>query len=152
MGSSLKQWEILLVEDNPADVRLTQEAFKGLQLNHRLQVASDAVAALKYLNSFRSDQLGTRPDIIILDLNLPGMSGLDLLSVIKSDDSIKTIPVIIMSSSNASSDVTDAYRLNANCYARKPLEIDSFFEVIENISRLWMKTAILPDVPARTTH
>lgn len=147
-----RHWEILLVEDNPADIRLTQEAFKGLRVKHHLQVAEDGMVAMKYLSGIFNGLQGVLPDIILLDLNLPRMSGLEVLAAIKSDENMKSIPVIIMSSSCSESDVSAAYRLNANCYTQKPLEIDRFFDVIENIRRFWMDTAILPDISAGRVH
>lgn len=152
MEESSRQWEILLVEDNLADIRLTQEALKALQVRHRLQVAENGLAALSYLAQVFSGQTGIRPDIILLDLNLPLLGGLDVLAAIKSDDQMKSTPVIIMSSSSSDDDVSAAYQLNANCYTQKPLEIDRFFEVIDNIRRFWMETAILPDLPAGKVH
>ncbi len=152
MEGMLRPWEILLVEDNPADIRLTQEALKGLQLEHRLQVAEDGMAALAYLSSVFSGQSGTRPDIILLDLNLPLLSGLEVLAAIKSSDDMKSIPVIIMSSSASDADVLAAYRLNANCYTKKPMEIDRFFEVMQSIRNFWLETVLLPDFPGGRIH
>lgn len=147
-----RQWEILLIDDNPADIRLTQEALKGLQVRHRLHVAEDGIAALAYLATVLSGEVSARPDIIFLDLNMPRLGGLEVLSAIKSDENLKSIPVIVLSSSGADADVIAAYRLNANCYTQKPLEIDRFFDVMENISRFWMETALLPDLPAGKPH
>ncbi len=127
MEAQSQQWEILLIEDNPADIRLTQEALKELGINHRLEVARDGCSALEYLKLIFSDQTGKLPDLILLDLNLPGMNGLEVLATIKSDEKLKSIPVIIMSSSASDADVCAAYKLNANCYTRKPLEIDQFY-------------------------
>lgn len=143
-----RQWEILLVEDNPADIRLTQEALRELNVQHRLQVAEDGLAALRYLTTVFADQTGVRPDIILLDLNMPRMSGLEFLGVIKSSDQMRCIPVIVLSSSAAEDDVSAAYRLNANCYTQKPLEIDQFLNVMNNIRSFWLETALLPDGPA----
>lgn len=152
MQENGRQWEILLVEDNPADIRLTQEALRELNVHHRLQVAEDGIAAIRYLVQVFADKLGVRPDIILLDLNLPLMSGLEVLEVIKSDDHMKSIPVIVMSSSAAAHDVAEAYRLNANCYTQKPLEIDQYFNVMNNIRRFWMETALLPANAASQVH
>ena len=152
MDEHVRQWNILLVEDNPADIRLTQEALKELQVQHRLQVAEDGIAALKYLTAVFEDHLGSRPDIILLDLNLPRMNGLEVLAVIKASEQMKTIPVIVMSSSAAHEDIARAYRLNANCYTQKPMDIDQFFKVMKNIRSFWLETALLPEGPAGTTH
>ena len=150
LSQQSRRWEILLVEDNPADIRLTQEALKGIELEHRLHVAEDGVAALAYLSGAFYGQSGTRPDIILLDLNLPRLGGLEVLAAIKSSDDMKSIPVIIMSSSASAADVSAAYRLNANCYTKKPMEIDRFFDVMRSIRSFWLETALLPDIPAGT--
>lgn len=139
-------WQILLVEDNPADVCLTQEALKEADIPHHLQVAEDGVVALEYLQ--QTEKSGAiRPDIILLDLNMPRMGGHELLERIKSDDLFKSIPVIILSSSTAAEDISRAYALNANCYTRKPMNIDPFIEVIKGIQEFWFKTVVLPRSP-----
>ncbi len=147
-----RKWEVLLVEDNPADIRLTREAFKDLNIRHNLQVAEDGMAALHYLKNICSGLAGVCPDIILLDLNLPKLGGLEVLAAIKSDANMKSIPVIVMSSSASEADISAAYRLNANSYTQKPLEIDQFFRMIDNIRRFWMETALLPEVPAGKPH
>jgi CheY-like chemotaxis protein len=152
MDDGAREWEILLVEDNPADIRLTQEAFKELSIRHRLQVAEDGGAALSYLEGLTEQPAGRLPDLILLDINLPIMNGLEVLAVIKSNDRTRSIPVIIMSSSSAESDIATAYRLNANCYTRKPLEIDGFFAVMESIRRFWLETALLPGQASTRVH
>lgn len=152
MQEQTRPWEIMLVEDNPADVRLTQEALSELKVSHRLQLAGDGIAALKHLTSAISDGTGNRPDLILLDLNLPLMGGLEVLSVIKSSDCLKSIPVIIMSSSAAKDDVSAAYRLNANGYTQKPLDMEEFIRAMEAICRFWLGTALLPAAPARKLH
>jgi len=143
-------WQILLVEDNPADVCLTQEALKETDIPHHLQVAEDGVLALEYLQQTENTD-AIRPDIILLDLNMPRMGGHELLERIKSDDLLKSIPVIILSSSSASEDISRAYALNANCYTRKPMNIDPFIEVIKGIQEFWFKTAVLPRSPTSST-
>jgi two-component system, chemotaxis family, response regulator Rcp1 len=144
MDGAARRWEILLVEDNPADIRLTREALRELLIQHRLTVAEDGLAALKYLTAESDGDPGSRPDIILLDLNLPRMSGLEFLAVVKSSEQFKSIPVIVMSSSAAPEDVAAAYRLNANSYTQKPLEIDQFISVLQTIRRFWLETALLP--------
>jgi CheY-like chemotaxis protein len=144
MHEAARQWEILLVEDNLADIRLTREALGELQIQHRLTVAEDGLAALRYLTAEPVDEPVSRPDIILLDLNLPRMNGLEFLAVVKSSDRFKTIPVIVMSSSGAAEDVAAAYQLNANSYTQKPLEIDQFISVMQTIRRFWLETALLP--------
>lgn len=151
-GDLTRNWQILLVEDNEADVRLTQEALKELQINHRLHVAADGLAAVDYLTDMLDNAALSRPDIIILDLNLPRMNGLEVLAVIKSNNAFKAIPVIVMSSSTSDTDVSSAYSLNANCYTKKPLEIDQFIAVMESIRRFWFETVVLPDCPAGKFH
>lgn len=137
-------WEILLVEDNPADVCLTQEALKEANVTHNLAVAEDGVVALEYLRQEGENAGAVRPDIILMDLNMPRMNGHELLAKIKSDDSLKSIPVIVLSSSAAVNDISRAYDLNANCYTRKPMDIDPFINVIKGIQEFWLKTAVLP--------
>lgn len=151
-GDGARQWQILLVEDNPADVRLTQEALRELQIKHRLQVAEDGLSAVSYLSNMIENAALIRPDIIILDLNLPRMNGLEVLAIIKSNDALKSIPVIVMSSSTSDKDVSAAYSLNANCYTKKPLEIDQFINVMESIRRFWFETVVLPYCPAGKFH
>ncbi len=137
-------WEILLVEDNPADAFLTQEVLKEANISHNLQVAPDGVEALDYLRQEGDHADAIRPDIIILDLNMPKMDGHELLARIKSDDALKSIPVIVLSSSTTADDISRAYALNANCFARKPMNIDLFIDVIKGIQEFWFKTAVLP--------
>lgn len=144
MHEAARQWEILLVEDNPADIRLTREALGELQIQHRLTVADDGLAALKYLTAEPVGEPGSRPDLILLDLNLPRMSGLEFLAVVKSSERFKSIPVIVLSSSAAPEDVAAAYNLNANSYTQKPLDIDQFIRVMQSIRRFWLETALLP--------
>lgn len=112
MEAQSQQWEIFLNEDNPADIRLTQEALKEPGINHQLEVARDGCSALVYLKLVFSDQTGKLPDLTLLDLNLPGMNGLEVLAAIKSNEKLKSIPVIIMSSSASDVDVCAAYKLN----------------------------------------
>lgn len=144
MQEAARKWEILLVEDNLADIRLTREALGELQIQHRLTVAEDGLAALNYLAAESVDEPGSRPDIILLDLNMPRMSGLEFLAVVKSSDQLKAIPVIVMTSSAAAEDVAAAYQLNANSYTQKPLEIDQFISVMQTIRSFWLETALLP--------
>jgi CheY-like chemotaxis protein len=137
-------WEILLVEDNPADAFLTQEALKETQILHNLHVAGDGIAALEYLQQEGDYANAVRPDIILLDLNMPRMDGHELLTKIKSDDVLKSIPVIVLSSSAATDDISRAYALNANCYTMKPMNFDPLIDVIKGIQEFWFKTVVLP--------
>jgi len=138
---------LLCVEDDPSN-RLVMKLLVEKTLNARdYAIFGDSADFIPRVQS-----LPACPDIILLDLNLPRLGGLEVLAAIKSDDSMKSIPVIIMSSSKSEADVSAAYRLNANCYTQKPLEIDRFFNVMENIRRFWLETAILPDIPAGKVH
>jgi CheY-like chemotaxis protein len=136
--------DILLVEDNPGDIRLLREALHECGMNHRLDVASDGVAALAYLRGQKPYTNRSLPDLIILDLNLPKKDGREVLTEIKSDPDLRYIPVIIFSSSKAEDDINCSYDHHANCYICKPLDLDAFIEVVELISRFWIDTVQLP--------
>jgi chemotaxis family two-component system response regulator Rcp1 len=135
---------ILIVEDNPGDQRLIQEALRETQLDHTSAVARDGVEALDYL--FRRGQFATapRPDLILLDLNLPKKNGRDVLAAIKADAHLLRIPVVVFSSSSAPQDVASAYQLHANCYVTKPADLDELFSAIGWIAKFWLGTAVLP--------
>ncbi len=136
--------EILLVEDNLADVRLAQEALKEVQAPHRLTVARDGAAAEALLSGPLPGAAVPRPDLILLDLNLPRKDGRELLEMIKADPQLRRIPVIILTTSCAQDDVAAAYDLNANAFVRKPMSIDSFIELIRAIEAFWLRSAVLP--------
>jgi two-component system, chemotaxis family, response regulator Rcp1 len=129
---------ILLVEDNPGDVRLVRESLRECGLPHRLTVAMDGVEALERLHG------AERPDVILLDLNLPRKDGLEVLEEVKADPGLRSIPVVVLSSSDAQDDVAAAYALHANCYVTKPVDLDQFLEVVATIQRFWMGVAKLP--------
>ena len=133
--------DILLVEDNPADVRLTQEAFKVARVPNRLHVARDGVEALSMLR----DATGAvpRPDLILLDLNLPRKDGCEVLQDIKRDEALRHIPGVILSTSQSEQDVARSYRLGANAFVTKPVDIDRFFQVIQSLEQFWLDTARL---------
>ena len=133
--------EILLVEDNPADVRLTAEALKEARASNRLHVARDGVEAIRMLR----DGTGAvpRPDLILLDLNLPRKDGREVLQEIKRDDALRHIPVVILSGSQAESDILQSYRLGANAFITKPVEIDQFFQVIRSMEHFWLEVVTL---------
>ena len=133
--------EILLVEDNPADVRLTLEALKDARVPNRLHVARDGVEALRMLK----DDTGTvpRPDLILLDLNLPRKDGREVLQEIKQDEALRHIPVVILSTSQAEQDILQSYRLRANAFITKPVEIDHFFQVMRSIEHFWLEVVKL---------
>lgn len=139
-----KPIELLLVEDNPGDVRLTQEALKEGKIEVNLSVASDGVEALDFLRREGRYREAPRPDLILLDLNLPRKSGREVLSEIKSDPELKRIPVLVMTTSTAEQDITRAYSLNANCYIAKPMELAEFIEVVHSIEDFWLTRASLP--------
>jgi two-component system, chemotaxis family, response regulator Rcp1 len=133
--------EILLVEDNPADVRLTMEALKDARVPNRLQVARDGVEALRMLRE--EPRTTPRPDLILLDLNLPRKDGREVLQEIKQDEALRHIPVVILSTSQAEQDIVQSYRLRANAFVTKPVEIDQFFEVVRSLERFWLEVARL---------
>ena len=136
--------ELLLVEDNPGDVRLTQEAFQECHVPVNFTVAYDGIEALDVLNRRGLYSHAPRHDLILLDLNLPGKNGREVLLEIKADDDLRRIPVIIMTTSTAHQDVQRAYNLNANCYITKPVEFEQFVRVIKSIGDFWLTTATLP--------
>jgi CheY-like chemotaxis protein len=136
--------EILMVEDNPGDVRLTREALKGGKVLNRLHVVEDGVAALDFLYRRPPHENAPRPDVILLDLNLPKMDGREVLSTIKSDDSLRLIPVVVLTTSQAEEDVLRAYRLNANCYVTKPVDLHQFNRIVQAIEQFWLTVVTLP--------
>ncbi|HUB24775.1 MAG TPA: response regulator [Tepidisphaeraceae bacterium] len=141
---SLTTRQILLVEDNPADVRLTLEAFRENKIESKLLVVKDGVEAMSFLRRQRPYADAARPDLIFLDLNLPRKNGREVLAEIKTDDDLKRIPVVILTTSSAESDILDSYDLHANCYVVKPVDLDRFNHVIATIDRFWMKAVALP--------
>ena len=136
--------EILLVEDNVGDVRLTKEALSEAKVPNRLHVAHDGVAALQFLRMEGPYSESPRPDLVLLDLNLPRKSGLEVLAHIKQDPMLRTIPVIILTSSNAESDVLKSYDNHANAYITKPVELEKYFAIVEHIDDFWLATVRLP--------
>jgi CheY-like chemotaxis protein len=136
--------EVLLVEDNRGDVRLAQEAFRDINRSIRLHTASDGVEALAFLRQQGVYLHAPRPDLILLDLNLPKMDGREVLAKIKTDNSLKTIPTIVLSSSEADADVLISYQLQANCYLRKPAQWDAFDSIVRSINMFWLSKAKLP--------
>lgn len=136
--------EILMVEDNPGDVRLTREALKGSKVLHRLNVVEDGVAALEFLRREPPYEDAPRPDIVLLDLNLPKKDGREVLSAIKADPALRSIPVVILTTSQAEEDVLRAYNLNANCYVTKPVDFDQFMRIVRTIEEFWLNIVTLP--------
>lgn len=137
---------ILLVEDNPGDVRLTKEAFREAGIDVQMEVAMDGLTAIHMLQKKAPHEDQSTPDLILLDLNLPKLDGKDVLAAIKSDDQLKRIPIVVLSTSNAESDVLKCYDLHVNCYLNKPVDFDSFFEMIKKIEDFWLSTAVLPSI------
>jgi CheY-like chemotaxis protein len=136
--------EILLVEDNPGDVRLTQEALKDSKLATHLSVVNDGMEALAFLRREGKYAAAPRPDMILLDLNLPQKDGREVLAEIKSDPDLRLIPVVIVTSSEAEQDILKTYQLNANCYVTKPVDLEQFIKVVHNIQDFWLAVVKLP--------
>lgn len=139
--------DFLLVEDNPGDVRLTQEALKSHKVQNNLHVATDGEEAMAFLRRQGKYANAPRPDIILLDLNLPRKDGREVLAEIKSDPNLKAIPVVIITSSEAEQDVVKSYNLNANCYITKPVNLDQFIKVVQSINDFWFTIVKLPSNP-----
>ena len=136
--------EILLVEDNAGDYRLTQEALREGKVYNNLSWARDGVEALEFLKRRGKFADAPRPDIILLDLNLPKKDGREVLAEIKSDEDLRSIPVVVLTTSKAEGDVLRSYDLHANCYVTKPVDLDKFIAVIQLIDRFWLTIATLP--------
>jgi CheY-like chemotaxis protein len=136
--------EVLLVEDNPGDVRLTREALKEGKVHNNLHVAPDGVEALAFLRREGRHADAVRPDLILLDLNLPRKGGREVLEEIKSDPALRHIPVVILTSSSAEQDIARAYDLHANCYISKPVDLDQFITVVKSIEDFWFTVVKLP--------
>jgi two-component system, chemotaxis family, response regulator Rcp1 len=135
---------VLLVEDSPGDVRLTKEAFHDADPQIDLRVAVDGVEALAYLRREGVHSDAARPDFILLDLNLPKMDGREVLSHIKEDDDLKTIPTVILTTSDAEADILTSYKLQANCYLSKPVQLEEFESLVKSINDFWLTRVKLP--------
>ena len=136
--------EVLLVEDSPGDVRLTREAFRDANSSVRLHVANDGVEAMAFLRQEGEHVDAPRPDFILLDLNLPKMDGREVLGLIKEDESLKTIPTVILTTSDAEADIVRSYQLKANAYLSKPVQLDAFESLVKSISDFWLTRVQLP--------
>jgi len=136
--------EILLVEDSPADVRLTLEALKEEKISNNMHVVSDGVDAMAFLRREGEYKDAVRPDLILLDLNLPRKDGRQVLKEIKTDENLKSIPIVVLTISKAEEDVMKAYDYHANCYITKPLDLNRFSEVVKSIQDFWLTIVTLP--------
>jgi CheY-like chemotaxis protein len=136
--------EMLLVEDNRGEARLVLEALAEVSLPTRLSVVCDGVEALKFLRRAGPYATVPRPDLVLLDLNMPRMDGREVLHEMKTDEALKNIPVVVLSTSESEEDILNAYHLKANCYITKPVEMDKFIRVIQSIQSFWHATAHLP--------
>ncbi len=142
--STYKPVEILLVEDNPADARLVIEVFKDFSVKNKIYAVVDGIAAMDFLNKKSEYKNAPRPDIILLDLNLPKKDGREVLKEIKEDKKLKCIPVVILTTSSAKEDIIKAYSNHANCYITKPVDFDQFLKVVQSIENFWLTIVKLP--------
>jgi two-component system, chemotaxis family, response regulator Rcp1 len=145
MSETRSSVQILLVEDNAGDVRLTEEALREASLPYRLQVVPDGVEALALLRRAGAYADAARPDLILLDLNIPKRDGREVLAEIKADPDLQTIPVVVLTTSQNEADVLTSYRLHANCYIVKPVNFDQFLHAIEAIEDFWLNVVRLPE-------
>ena len=139
-----KPIEILLVEDNPGDVRLTKEALKEGKVLNKLHTVEDGIEALAFLNREGKYADVPRPELILLDLNLPKKDGRDVLAEIKGNGDLKRIPVVVLTTSRSEQDILKSYDLNANCYITKPVDLDQFISVVKSINEFWLSIVKLP--------
>jgi CheY-like chemotaxis protein len=147
VGGEGKTIEVLLVEDSPGDVRLTREAFRDADVSIRLHVASDGVEAMAFLRRQDEHIHAPRPDLILLDLNLPRMDGREVLAQVKEDPNLKTIPTVILTTSAAEADIMKSYELQANAYLSKPVQLDAFESLVNSIKDFWLTRVKLPQRP-----
>jgi len=144
IGGNGMPTNVLLVEDSPGDVRLTQEAFRDANQDIDLHVANDGVEAMAFLLREGAHADAPRPDLILLDLNLPKMDGREVLAHIKANEGLKMIPTVILTTSEAEVDIVKSYRLSANCYLTKPVQLDAFENLVKSINDFWLTKAKLP--------
>lgn len=140
----IKPIDILIVEDNPGDARLIKEVINGNKIQCQLHLVKDGVEAMNFLNRKEEFSGSPRPDLIFLDLNLPKKDGREVLAEIKTDDNLKQIPVVVMTTSQAEEDILKSYSLHANCYVTKPLDLDQFVNVVKSIEDFWFSLVKLP--------
>lgn len=143
-GKFGKSADILLVEDNPGDIRLAEEALRESKIHNRLYVVEDGVEAMSYLRKKGKYREAVRPDLILLDLNLPKKDGKEVLAEVKEDPDLKRIPVVVLTISNDATDILKTYNLHANCYITKPIDINRFHEVVKAIYNFWFTIVKLP--------
>ncbi|MEP6731299.1 MAG: response regulator [bacterium] len=136
--------EVLLVEDSPGDVRLTREAFRDANMHIRLHVVTDGVEAMTFLRQQQAHAESPRPDLILLDLNLPRMDGREVLAHIKADEVLRMIPTVILTTSESEADIISSYKLQANCYLSKPVQLDAFESLVRSINDFWLIKVKLP--------
>jgi chemotaxis family two-component system response regulator Rcp1 len=144
MGVNNMRAQVLLVEDSPGDVVLTREAFREANPSVQLHVANDGVEAMTFLRREAPHTKAPRPDLILLDLNLPRMDGREVLAIIKQDESLKRIPTVILTTSDAEADIVKSYQLQANCYLSKPVQLEEFETLVKSINDFWLNMAKLP--------
>jgi chemotaxis family two-component system response regulator Rcp1 len=142
--ANLEPIDVLLVEDSPGDVRLTREAFKDAKVHINLHVALDGTEAMAYLRNEGEHANVPRPDLILLDLNLPKKDGREVLKEIKESPTLKSIPVVILTTSESEADILRSYQLHANCYITKPVGLDGFLKVVNSIDSFWLSVVKLP--------
>lgn len=142
-----RPWQILLIEDNPADVELTRQCFRESRVPNQVQAVFDGDSVLAFLRQTGPFAEAPRPDLILLDMNLPGIDGREILSLLKRDLRLQTIPVIVLTTSDAASDIHEAYRLGANSYLRKPVNLDEFIEMANLVCAYWFDCVQLPPPP-----
>ena len=144
MENDTRPIEILLAEDNPGDARLTIEAMREAKVSNRMHVVEDGVEAMEFLRREGGFGDAPRPDLILLDLNLPRKDGREVLAEVKADPDLKRIPVVVLTTSRAEEDVMRAYDLHANCYVTKPVDLAQFMKIVAQIDEFWVKVVTLP--------
>jgi chemotaxis family two-component system response regulator Rcp1 len=152
MTNQVKLADILLVEDNEGDIELTKEAFEEAKFRNHLHIVEDGDEALDFLFKRNGHEAAVTPDIILLDLNLPGTNGREVLEVIKGNDTLRRIPVIVMTSSKADKDIIDSYDLHANCYIVKPVDALKFMDVVRHVENFWVDIVYLPPHAPSKNH
>ena len=144
VNSNCPAFQVLLVDDNPGDVRLTLEAFKDAKMHLGIHVAKDGVEAMEFLTRQGPYFESPRPDLILLDLNLPKKDGREVLAEVKAHPFLKTIPVVILTTSASDADIERSYLLHANCYVSKPVDLEGFLKVVQSIDNFWLSVVKLP--------